>query len=81
MTSYEEAAEHDFPEGNIIFAAPLRVEITTSAIVSHYDDGGDFPERSQHYFHPYTIKLYGEEAELFLAALPAYEPVMESEAG
>lgn len=48
----------------------MRVEIVTTAT-------DWIPLNTEVTINPYTIRLSGEEAELFLAALPVYEPVVE----
>lgn len=77
VSSYEEAAEYDFPEDNFIHAAPIRVEITTTAIVESAIQESYGSEHSVGTSKAHTIHLFGEEAELFLAALPVYEPALE----
>lgn len=60
-------------------ARPLSVAITTTATVSTYNDGGDYPGSAHNIIHALEIVLYDEEAELFLAALAVYEPALETE--
>lgn len=66
-----ETKTHEVSEG-------LRVDIVTTAVgyrtVRNEKDGTFSVVPSAH-----TIHLFGEEAELFLEAYPAYEPVRESE--
>ncbi len=79
----EERAEwidESFEDGgrkDTVPARPISVEIVTTAQESRHDDGGDHPEFRHTDFHPYTIRLVGEEAELSLAALPVYVLVRE----
>jgi hypothetical protein len=63
--------------GEWIYARPLRVDIVTNATTSAFDDGGDYPGNAHTAIAPYTIILRGEEAQVFLDALPTYTPVAE----
>lgn len=64
----------DEETGEALRAVPTRVTITTTAVDSHYDDGGDHPEHAHLGVRPHTINLNGEEAERFLQVLPVHEP-------
>lgn len=67
----EDYVERTYP------ARPTKIEIITDAVVSRYDDGGDYPEFRHAIVEAHAIVLVGEEAELFLTALPVYTPVLE----
>ena len=73
--SPEEAAEYDYPPGNVLPARPLKALVVTTATTSSYDSGGDYPEFRHTDFHPYAITLYGRDAETLLDALTIVEPV------
>jgi hypothetical protein len=76
-TTDELRSEYDYPRGDYLPARPLKVEIVTTTSTSTYDDGGDYPEFKHTDYHPYVITLKGEDAELFLGALPSYEVARE----
>lgn len=63
----EDAWEYDRDGAFTIPARPLSVEVVTTATTSSWDDGGDYPEFKHTDFHPYVIRLVGDEAEEFLS--------------
>ena len=58
----------DEERGERIQPSPLTVEVITTAPDSTYNDGGDYPDRVREVTRPYTVTLYGEQAESFLKA-------------
>lgn len=69
-------ARQDEETGEALQATPVSVEIATTAVHGDYDDG-DIPRSAHYWLRPHTIALTGDEAEMFLAALPVYEPGRE----
>ena len=66
LQTEEEAAEYGYPLNNYLPARDLTLEVVTTATTSSYDDGGDYPEFKHTDFHPYVIRLTGDDAEEFL---------------
>lgn len=59
----------DEETGERIAGAPLTVEVETTAPVSRWDDGGDYPDRAHLEIRPHLLHFYGPEARRFMRRL------------